>query len=74
MRKTTIYVPDDLDRATKALARAQGRSQAEVIRDAIASFVASASVRPESVAAGRGPGDGSVADLEVEWLAAFGRR
>lgn len=74
MKKTTIYLPDEQDRATKALARAQGRSQAEVIRDAIASFVDAVSVRPISVGAGRGPGDGSVADLEAEWLAAFGRR
>lgn len=74
MKKTTIYLPDDQDRATKALAHAQGRSQAEVIRAAIASFVEAASVRPASVGAGQGPGEGSVADLEAEWLAKFGRR
>jgi predicted transcriptional regulator len=74
MKKTTVYLPDEQDRATKALARAQGRSQAEVIRDAIARFVNAASVRPASVGAGRGPGGGSVADLEAEWLAEFGRR
>ncbi len=74
MKKTTIYLPDDQDRATKALARGQGRSQAEVIREAIAAFVEAVSVRPASVGAGRGPGGGSVADLEAEWLADFGRR
>jgi predicted transcriptional regulator len=75
MKKTTLYLPEDLDRAAKAVARAQNRSMADVIREAIASFVeAGAAIRPASVGAGRGPGGASVVDHEAEWLAAFGRR
>lgn len=36
MRRTTIYLPDDLKRALKRTASAEGRSEAEVVRSALA--------------------------------------
>ena len=35
MRKTTVYLPDDLKAALERVAAAQGRSEAELIREAI---------------------------------------
>ncbi|TDD97250.1 CopG family transcriptional regulator [Jiangella asiatica] len=35
MVKTTLYLPDDLKRAVETLARTQGRTEADVIREAI---------------------------------------
>jgi Arc/MetJ-type ribon-helix-helix transcriptional regulator len=35
MKKTTVYLPEDLDKALKQAAGAQGRSEAEIIREAI---------------------------------------
>ena len=36
MRRTTVYLPDDLTAALERTAHAQGKSKAEVIRTAIA--------------------------------------
>lgn len=35
MKKTTVYLPEDLDSALKRAAGAQGRSEAEIIREAV---------------------------------------
>ncbi len=35
MKKTTLYLPEDLDAALKQAAAEQGRSEAEVIREAL---------------------------------------
>lgn len=35
MKKSTVYLPEDLDAALKRAATAQGRSEAEIIREAI---------------------------------------
>jgi predicted transcriptional regulator len=40
MDKTTIYLPRDLHDELKAMARRTGRPQAELIREAVESFVA----------------------------------
>jgi len=40
MRRTTIYLPDDLKDALKRTAAAEGRSETEVIRSALASTTA----------------------------------
>lgn len=70
-KKTTIYLDEGQDRATKAIARAEGRSQADVIRDAIDQYVEGAWVRPLSIGVGRS-GGGSVAESKREWLKGFG--
>ena len=40
--KTTVYLPDDLKRALEVEAAVSGRSEAEIIREAIAARVGSA--------------------------------
>lgn len=35
MKKTTVYLPDDLKAALERAAAAQGRSEAELIREAV---------------------------------------
>jgi hypothetical protein len=40
MYKTTVYLPDELKHAVEHKARSQGISEAEVIRDAIATATA----------------------------------
>jgi len=35
MQKTTLYLPNDLKRALEHLAAARGRSEAEVVREAL---------------------------------------
>jgi Arc/MetJ-type ribon-helix-helix transcriptional regulator len=35
MKKTTVYLPDDLKAALERMAAAQGRSEAELIRQAV---------------------------------------
>lgn len=35
MKKTTVYLPEDLDAALKRTAADQGRSEAEIIREAV---------------------------------------
>ena len=40
MKRTTIYLPDDLKAALERTAAAQGRSEADVVRSALASVTA----------------------------------
>jgi plasmid stability protein len=40
MRRTTIYLPDELKAALERTAAAQGRSEAEVVRSALAAATA----------------------------------
>jgi ribbon-helix-helix CopG family protein len=54
MHKTTLYLDDDLRRAITRLARKEGRSEAEVIREALRQRVfPKAVVRPRSIGSGR---------------------
>ncbi|HEX9161309.1 MAG TPA: CopG family transcriptional regulator [Thermoanaerobaculia bacterium] len=46
MKKTTLYLPDDLKRKVERVARQQGRSEADVIREAIVAAVKSTAPRP----------------------------
>jgi hypothetical protein len=39
MKKTTIYLPDDLKGRVESAAKTQNRSEADVIRDAVAAAV-----------------------------------
>jgi len=64
--KTTVYLPDDLKRALEVEASASGRSEAEIIREAISARVGSA--RP---AAGFIDGE-PIAERVDELLAGFG--
>lgn len=51
MRKTSVYLTERLSARLAELARSEGRSQAEIIRDAITAYVP----------AGRGEGDFALA-------------
>ena len=74
MRKTSVYLDDsDVERLSR-LAAAEGRSQAEVMRSALAAYE-KAQIAPRDFALnGAWAGDGSsVADVpEEELLAGFG--
>ncbi len=72
MRKTTVYLPDELKARIEARARAEGRSEAELIRSALVAFTAGDRPRPHLplFASGRG----GLAEHVDEALRGFGRR
>lgn len=39
MKKTTIYLPDDLKKKVEAMAKQEKKSEADIIRDAVSSAV-----------------------------------
>jgi len=49
MRRTTIYLPDDLKEALERTAIAEGRSEAEVVRSALATATAEHTYPPARV-------------------------
>jgi len=65
MIKTTVYLPDELKRSVARMAAASGKSEAEVIRDAIATL-ARASDRPRPTGSDAGTG---LPELLIEGLA-----
>ena len=74
MKKTSLYLDEpDIDRLRR-LAELEGRSQAAVVRAAIAAYEASRTVRRDFALADAWEGDGSsVADVpEDELLRGFG--
>ena len=73
MRKTTIYLPDDLKRAITQIARAEGGSEAEVIREAIAERLRR-SERPRPRGWLFASGDPDLAANAEEALSGFGER
>lgn len=76
MVKTTVYLEESIDRTLKQLARSQGRSQADVIREALATHAAQASVpAPKGIGAYRsGRSDVSEKAEELLRQAARGSR
>jgi Arc/MetJ-type ribon-helix-helix transcriptional regulator len=73
MKKTTLYLPDDLKGQIESAAREEGRSEADVIRDALA--VALSARRPPAPRIplpGMKLGDPSVAERAGELLDGFG--
>jgi Ribbon-helix-helix protein, copG family len=75
MEKTTLYLPDELKERVEAVARAGGRSEADVIRDAIAVAVAvQKAPEPQIPLPGMSLGDSSVAERACEMLDGFGER
>ncbi|MGH9091772.1 MAG: CopG family transcriptional regulator [Acidimicrobiales bacterium] len=73
MNKTTVYLPEDLKQSLRRLAAASGRSEADLIREAIAAQVlACGQPRPR----GRlfESGESSLAEHADEALAGFGDR
>lgn len=72
--KTTVYLDSADYQRLKSLARAQGRTAAELVREAVAEYARSRqnSVRPASIAAGRS-GQGDLAERAEELLEGMGR-
>ena len=71
MKKTSIYLDPELDRALARLAAARGTTKADAIRQVLAAAVAEAP-RPRITAIGVGDGPGDVADNVDRYLAGFG--
>lgn len=67
MTKTTIYLPEDLQHQLEALAKQEKRSKAEVIREALQSYVEKKPRRlPKSLGIGQ---DGTLAAEDIDsWL------
>jgi len=73
MKKTTLYLPDDLKQRIEAAARAERRSEADVIRDAIAAGVAGPRApEPRIPLPGMTLGDPTIAERAGELLDGFG--
>ncbi len=73
MQKTTLYLPDELKERVETVARMEGRSEAEVIRDAIAAAVLVRGVPPPRIPfPGMTLGDPSIAERARELLDGFG--
>jgi predicted transcriptional regulator len=74
MKKTTIYLPDDLKKQVEKAARTTGKREAQVIRDAIftATFETNAPT-PRVPLTERGLGDPTIAENVDELLERFGR-
>jgi predicted transcriptional regulator len=72
--KTTVYLDAADYRRLKALARAEGRSAAELVREAVAEYARrrAGTLRPRSLGAGRS-GRGDLGERAEELLDGFGR-
>lgn len=71
MRRTTVYLPDELKAALERAAVANGRSEAELIREGI-EHVASRAERPRPRLPLFDSGDPTLAGRTDELLAGFG--
>jgi plasmid stability protein len=73
VNKTTVYLPAELKQALQRMAAASGRSEAELIREAVAAQVRFAE-RPRPQGRLFASGDPSLATQVDEALAGFGER
>jgi hypothetical protein len=71
VEKTTVYLPAETRRALKKLAARLGKSEAELIREALAVLAGSEAPRPR-VPLGRGSGPSIAEDIDAA-LQGFGR-
>ncbi|HKO57904.1 MAG TPA: CopG family transcriptional regulator [Thermoanaerobaculia bacterium] len=72
MKKTTLYLPDELKKRIEETASADGRSEADVIRDAIASSVQRRQGQPRIPLPGVTLGDPTIAERAGDLLDGFG--
>lgn len=68
MRRTTVYLPDDLKAALQRTAAGQGRTEAELIREGVR-LVTERNATPEPRLPLFESGDGSLAEVVDEALA-----
>jgi hypothetical protein len=64
MTKTTVYLPDDLKRALTTAARRQHRSEADLLREAVARLVGEAPAPAPRLPLFRGTGPSIAADID----------
>ena len=67
MNKTTVYVPDDLQRQLREISRRTGRPQADLLREALSEYL-SARGRPKLKSLGVGSDTGVAARDSEAWL------
>ena len=67
MEKTTLYLPGELQRSLTALAKREGRSQAEILRAALDAYL-SARATPPLQSIGAGSDDQVTGATSEEWL------
>lgn len=74
MRKTSVYLSDELAERLARVARDEGRSQAEVLRDAISEYRPRVKPDRNFALAGCVEGDGTPVTQELvdEWMKGFG--
>jgi len=72
--KTTVYLDADVYQRVKAIAEAEGRPAAELVREAVSEYARrrAGHRRPTSVGAGRS-GSGDVAERAEELLRGMGK-
>lgn len=73
MKKTTLYLPDELKQRVEEVALQEGRSEADVIRDAIAARVARRPPAPRLPLPGVRLGDPSIAERAADLMDGFGQ-
>ncbi len=71
MQRTTIYLSDELRRRLARLSDATGRTQSELIREAVEAYTSERPLRPRSIGMGRS-GRGDVARNAEQLLAGMG--
>lgn len=69
MNKTTLYLPEDLQRALKEVARQTGRAQADIVREALDTYLRQ-QPRPQPRSIGAGEDVGLAARDSENWLRA----
>lgn len=72
MHKTTIYLDEPIYRKVRQLARASGRTQAMIIREALAAYTGSGRRMPASIGAGRSE-HADLSERSEELLDGFGQ-
>ncbi len=74
MKKTTVYLPDDLKERLEAAASAASKSEADIIRDAVSVAVEHvAPPEPQIPLVKRGLGDPKASERVDRLLKGFGR-
>jgi predicted DNA-binding protein len=74
LKKTTIYLPDELKKQVEEMAKQEKKSEADIIRDAVSSAVQNWRVypKPQVPLPGMKLGDSTIAERAGDLLDGFG--